>query len=233
MGWKRNRLWRVGCPFIKVAFGLALVIYVGAKMVARLEPTMPEARAALAVNVAASDRAPQASEEGTLSFAPQSEPRPDSASDAGPATTSASSQSAENGAGAPESAPLRITSEYGYRVHPITKQTQFHEGVDVALKAGTQLKAIAEGQVTFAGYAGNAGLMVIMRHADGFETRYDHLSQVLVATGAQVKRGQVVALSGGSGRVTGPHLHFEARRHGRPISPEVALNWARALIAQS
>jgi murein DD-endopeptidase MepM/ murein hydrolase activator NlpD len=113
----------------------------------------------------------------------------------------------------------RLSSRYGMRVHPIFHERRMHEGVDIAVPAGTSIRAIDAGQVTFAGDRGGAGLCVIVLHRDGVETRYSHCSKLLVKSGDRVRRHQVVARAGSTGLSTGPHVHFSVKAAGRAIDP--------------
>lgn len=113
----------------------------------------------------------------------------------------------------------RITSRFGPRIHPIFGTPDFHTGVDFAVPEGTPVHAAASGVVSFAGERGGYGLLVVVEHRGGFSTYYGHLSKILVEVGQYVEQGQVIALSGNTGLSTGPHLHFEIRRQGRPIDP--------------
>ncbi|HIE53973.1 MAG TPA: M23 family metallopeptidase [Chromatiaceae bacterium] len=108
----------------------------------------------------------------------------------------------------------RLTSLFGPRVHPIFGTPDFHTGIDFAVPEGTPVHAAA-GTVSFAGERGY-GLLVEHR---GFSTYYAHLSRILVEAGQFVEQGQVIALSGNTGLSTGPHLHFEIRRSGKPVDP--------------
>jgi murein DD-endopeptidase MepM/ murein hydrolase activator NlpD len=112
-----------------------------------------------------------------------------------------------------------VTSPYGWRQDPLNGQHRFHAGLDLRAAYGQEVRAATEGTVTFAGEARGYGLVVVVRHESGLETRYAHLSAADVAEGTKVEAGQVIARSGNSGRVTGPHLHFEVRQDGRPVDP--------------
>ncbi len=112
----------------------------------------------------------------------------------------------------PLAIPAQITSLFGFRVHPITGDQRFHAGTDIGAAQGTPVLAAQDGVVTAADYAGGYGLMVVLRHqADGtqLESRYAHLSEILVEPGKPVRKGDVVGLVGSTGNSTGPHLHFE------------------------
>ncbi|MBD2149121.1 M23 family metallopeptidase [Pseudanabaena sp. FACHB-1277] len=105
--------------------------------------------------------------------------------------------------------PSIISSIFGERVHPITGQVSFHQGTDLAAPEGTPVVAAFSGRVEVAGWAGGYGLMVSITHGDTHETRYAHLSEVLVKSGQEIKQGTVIGLVGSTGMSTGPHLHFE------------------------
>lgn len=105
--------------------------------------------------------------------------------------------------------PTIISSLFGDRVHPITGQVRFHQGTDLAAPEGTPVVAAFSGTVEIAGWAGGYGLMVSITHGDTHETRYAHLSEVLVKSGQKVKQGTVIGLVGSTGMSTGAHLHFE------------------------
>jgi murein DD-endopeptidase MepM/ murein hydrolase activator NlpD len=94
-----------------------------------------------------------------------------------------------------------------------------HPGVDVAVPPGTPIRAAGGGMVEAAGTDPDYGLFVLLRHPDGFQTMYGHASRLVVREGEPVQAGQVIALSGNTGRSTAPHLHFEVRRDGRSLDP--------------
>lgn len=113
-----------------------------------------------------------------------------------------------------------ISSSFGRRIDPFTGKLAWHQGVDFATgKAGEDVVAVAAGVVTFAGEKGGYGKVVRIDHGNGYETLYGHDKTLLVKVGDVVKRGQVVALSGSSGRSTGPHVHFEVHKNGRVVDP--------------
>lgn len=109
----------------------------------------------------------------------------------------------------PLAIPAFISSTFGYRVHPITGQARFHQGTDIAAAEGTPVLAAYSGRVEIAGWLGGYGYAVVIGHSDTHETRYAHLSEVLVKPGQYVKQGTVIGLVGSTGFSTGPHLHFE------------------------
>jgi murein DD-endopeptidase MepM/ murein hydrolase activator NlpD len=113
----------------------------------------------------------------------------------------------------PDGYDVNPGSPYGWRVHPISKRRKFHHGVDVALPIGTPLVAPADGYVVHHGSGASGGFVLILKHADDLFTVYYHLRQKShLSKGAIVRRGDRVAVSGNSGRSTGPHLHWEVRR---------------------
>jgi len=113
----------------------------------------------------------------------------------------------------PDGYDVNPGSPYGSRVHPISKSRKFHHGVDVALPTGTVLVAPADGRVVHHGSGASGGYVLIVRHADDLFTVYYHLKKRShLSKGAEFRRGDPIALSGNSGRSTGPHLHWEVRR---------------------
>lgn len=113
----------------------------------------------------------------------------------------------------------RVTSNYGWRIHPIYKTKRFHEGIDLAAPVGRSVHAYTSGTVTFAGRTGALGLAVYINHGNGLETRYGHLSKIYVKKGQKVSTGDKIGAVGNSGSSTGPHLHFEVRKNGKPQNP--------------
>lgn len=113
----------------------------------------------------------------------------------------------------------RITSKFGWRTHPIKKTRLFHNGLDIAVPKGTAVRAAASGKVVHSGWMNGFGYTVIIDHGKGIETLYGHNSKVTVARGANVTKGQKVALSGSTGLSTGPHLHLGVLKNGEPINP--------------
>jgi murein DD-endopeptidase MepM/ murein hydrolase activator NlpD len=124
----------------------------------------------------------------------------------------------------------RISSPYGYRESPFGNGgVKLHEGIDVALPIGSKVTSTAEGVVEAVVTDPTYGLRVDIRHSSGVVTRYGHLAAALVATGDAVVRGQPIALSGSTGRSTGPHLHYEVRVRGEASDPIVFVRLAQYL----
>ena len=113
----------------------------------------------------------------------------------------------------------RLSSGFGRRSAPTKGASTYHQGIDWAVAKGTAVYASSGGTVTKAGWGSGYGYVVYIKHPDGRETRYAHLSKVLVSAGQTVKQGQKIALSGNTGRSTGPHLHFEIRINGTAVNP--------------
>jgi len=114
----------------------------------------------------------------------------------------------------------RISSKFSLaRRHPITKKVQPHLGVDYAAPVGTAVRAVGSGRVVSAGAKGANGKMVHLRHPNGYETRYLHLSRIAVKAGASVAQGDLIGYVGSSGLSMGPHLDFRIQRFGKPLNP--------------
>jgi murein DD-endopeptidase MepM/ murein hydrolase activator NlpD len=112
------------------------------------------------------------------------------------------------------------TSRFGHRVSPFTGRKEFHKGVDIANRKGTAILSTANGIVAYAGNKGTMGNVLVIDHGHGMITRYAHLSEVLKKQSEKVKRGDIIAQMGNSGRSTGPHLHYEVHLNGVPVNPE-------------
>jgi len=112
-----------------------------------------------------------------------------------------------------------VTSEYGYRTHPVYGTRKLHSGLDVSAPRGTPIAAVQGGTVLMAGVQGGYGNVVIVDHGDGVSTLYAHMSKINVSKGQQVNRGDVVGLVGATGTATGNHLHFEVRINGEATNP--------------
>lgn len=112
-----------------------------------------------------------------------------------------------------------VSSRFGRRSDPFTGKFAYHSGVDIAGKQGTEIIAVADGIVTWSGDRWAYGLMIELDHGKGYTTRYAHASKLMVEVGERVKKGQVIALMGSTGRSTGTHLHFEVRKDGKATDP--------------
>jgi peptidoglycan hydrolase FlgJ len=112
------------------------------------------------------------------------------------------------------------SSAFGWRNDPFRGRRKFHNGVDLRAAYGTEVPTAAPGKVTFAGERGAYGLMVVVEHPNGVETRYAHLSSTAVQPGDSVAAGQTIGRVGSTGRSTGPHLHFEVLLDGKRVNPE-------------
>ena len=112
-----------------------------------------------------------------------------------------------------------VTSEFGYRKDPFTGKTKGHGGMDLAVPTGTSVRAALPGTVTVSKYSSSYGYYVMIDHGGGLATLYAHNSKLLVKVGDTVQAGDIVSLSGSTGRSTGPHLHFEVRVNGERTDP--------------
>ena len=133
----------------------------------------------------------------------------------------------------------RITSPYGWRIHPVLKYRRFHKGVDYGAPRGTPVRAAQDGVVEAMGRDSHRGIYLRVRHAGGVETRYAHLSRFApgLRRGTRVRSGEVIAAVGSTGWSTGPHLFYEVLIDGRNVDPELipahapapAVEWERSL----
>ena len=115
----------------------------------------------------------------------------------------------------------RLSSGFGMRFHPILGYTKMHRGIDFAAPSGTPIMAAGDGIIRDAGWHGDYGNLVVLRHNGTFETAYAHMSRVAsgLHPGQRVRQGQVIGYVGATGRATGPHLHYEVRIHGEATNP--------------
>ncbi|GAB6099652.1 hypothetical protein JCM16358_15310 [Halanaerocella petrolearia] len=113
----------------------------------------------------------------------------------------------------------RITSAFGYRHHPVLNKRVFHDGLDIGIWYNHKVVATGKGKVIFAGKKSGYGNAVVIAHGYNYRTLYGHNKRLLVKAGDRVERGDVIALSGNSGRSTGPHLHYEILLNRRPVDP--------------
>ena len=121
----------------------------------------------------------------------------------------------------PQGLPVRghISSSYGGRVSPIDGGREFHSGVDISAEPGKPVHATADGIVSFSGWSGGNGKLVVLEHGHGFSTFYAHNRMILVKVGQKVKRGDVISYVGSTGSSTGPHVHYEIWKNGRHVNP--------------
>jgi len=112
-----------------------------------------------------------------------------------------------------------ITSQFGYRMDPFTGRRKLHEGIDISGNFGEPIFATANGKVVFAGWRSGYGLTVEIDHENGYKTVYAHNSKNFVRVGDRVKRGDIIALMGNTGKTTGVHVHYEVRLFNKPLNP--------------
>lgn len=112
-----------------------------------------------------------------------------------------------------------VTSGFGLRISPFGDGNELHPGTDIAYTMGAPVVATADGEVVVSGLAGGYGNLVQIDHGNGIATLYGHNSQLAVTVGQQVKKGQVIAYAGSTGKSTGPHVHYEVRINNTPIDP--------------
>lgn len=112
-----------------------------------------------------------------------------------------------------------LTSRFGMRTHPIYKVSKMHTGIDISASQGTVIKASAGGTVVHADWWGGYGKVVIIDHGGGISTLYGHCSAIYVKKGQKVSQGEKIAAVGSTGLATGPHVHFEVRKNGKPVDP--------------
>lgn len=113
----------------------------------------------------------------------------------------------------------RISSYYGYRIHPITGRRRFHEGIDIAANHGNNVYAYTDGRVVEAGWNGGYGYCILLDHGNGLKTRYAHLSKIYARIGQRIQTGARIGAIGSTGNSTGPHLHFEVIKNGQTKNP--------------
>ena len=124
-------------------------------------------------------------------------------------------------------APGRVTSGFGVRRDPLSGDAKFHSGIDLATPSGTPVRAVADGRVVESGRRGGYGNVVVVDHGGGVTSLYAHNAELLRPVGARVEAGAPLALSGSTGRSTGPHVHFEVRKGGVPVDPRAFLQGER------
>jgi murein DD-endopeptidase MepM/ murein hydrolase activator NlpD len=121
-----------------------------------------------------------------------------------------------------------VTSGFGYRMHPVLGGRAHHNGIDFEANIGDPVRSAGNGLVKFAGWQSGFGNVVEIDHQNGYVTVYGHNSAFTVKEGDIVRAGQVIAKAGSTGRSTGPHVHFEVHKNGRPVNPQTFLTQARA-----
>ncbi|MDO7906611.1 peptidoglycan DD-metalloendopeptidase family protein [Paenibacillus sp. JX-17] len=170
---------------------------------------------------AAREKAAAAAAAKKRALAAQKQSSQSSSSSEASDTTYASSYNGGGGAFAMPVSGARISSTFGYRVHPVTGVRKLHAGVDLAVPQGTSVHAAEDGVVTVAEWWNGYGNLIIIDHGNGLWSMYGHLRDggIMVSSGQTVKRGQKIAESGSTGVSTGPHLHFEVRLHNVPVNP--------------
>ncbi|MFV8833676.1 M23 family metallopeptidase [Aquisalimonas sp.] len=131
----------------------------------------------------------------------------------------------------PSGFPMRnrgVTSEYGWRTHPVQGERRFHPGIDLRAPVGTPVMTTADGVIEYAGYHQDSGFgnLIIVNHNFGFRTYYAHLDGFEVEPGDFVRKGEVIATSGETGVTAGPHLHYEVWHIQRRLNPEPFLEWS-------
>lgn len=118
----------------------------------------------------------------------------------------------------------RITSPFGYRIHPIHHRNEFHEGIDIAGSIGAPVATTADGVVSYAGQINGYGNVVKVEHKFNFSTTYAHLSAINVKNHQMIKAGEIIGRLGSTGHSTGPHVHYEVRHYGQPLDPKTYLS---------
>lgn len=125
----------------------------------------------------------------------------------------------------------RISSSFGYRNHPIWGEKRFHDGMDIAGRYNSQIRAAREGRVIFAGWRSGYGRLIMIKHNDGSVAYYGHLASCNVRNKQWVGKGQNIGRLGSSGWSTGPHLHFEIRKNGRAVNPSWRLKQTLNIVS--
>jgi len=113
----------------------------------------------------------------------------------------------------------QVTSPFGRRIHPITGESAFHSGIDIQAPMGSQVRATADGIVSFSNWHNDSGYIVVLEHGHGFSTVYAHNKVNYVKLGQKVQRGQIISLSGSTGDSTGPHVHYEVWKDRKHVNP--------------
>ena len=114
----------------------------------------------------------------------------------------------------------RVSSSFGTRVHPVLRFTKHHNGIDLAAPDGATIRAIGSGRVVYADPYGGYGNLIVVQHESGLTSHYGHCQSIKVQPGQVITAGHILGTVGRTGRVTGPHLHFEIRMDGKAQDPE-------------
>lgn len=141
---------------------------------------------------------------------------------AGPAPASApATKNRDKLAATPSIWPAQgtVTSGFGWRISPLGDGNELHQGIDIAYAMGAPVVATADGQVIQSGWSGGYGNMVRIDHGNGLATLYGHNSELAVGVGQTVKKGEIIAFAGSTGKSTGPHVHYEIRAGDTPVDP--------------
>lgn len=125
----------------------------------------------------------------------------------------------------------KISSGFGYRLHPIWGEKRFHDGIDITGTYRSPVRSTREGRVIFAGWKSGYGRLVMVKHPDGFVSYYGHLASWNVKSKQWVDKGQIIGRLGSSGWSTGPHLHFEIRRNGRVANPSRYMKQSMTIVS--
>lgn len=113
----------------------------------------------------------------------------------------------------------KISSHFGMRIHPIDGNEHFHNGIDITTNSGNPVRATADGVVSFSGWYGAYGNVVVVEHGFGFSTLYSHNKTNIATVGQRVKRGDTVAYVGSTGNAQSPHVHYSIYKDGKPLNP--------------
>ena len=113
-----------------------------------------------------------------------------------------------------------LSSKFGYRKDPISKELAYHRGVDIGASYGTEIRVTARGIVAYSAYDKGLGNLIKVDHGFGIETWYGHMSKRLVEKGDTVERGDIIGKVGSTGRSTGAHIHYEVHKHGERVDPQ-------------
>ncbi len=114
----------------------------------------------------------------------------------------------------------RVSSDFGVRRHPIKRSIKHHDGIDLAAPLGAPIRVIASGTVLYSDPHGGYGRYIVVLHNDGYSSHYGHCKEIKVRPGQTLRAGEIIGTVGSTGISTGPHLHFEIRKNGRPEDPE-------------